>query len=219
MMHSDSQKLRKQIEETRQRLTNDVTSLQLQAKSEAADVVVDIAQKAMRSLRSTLNLRNQIARHPWTVMGGAALFAYLLVGRSNRFRRSAETAQSDHLSMKSAPAIGEPLSNDGVRSQRERQIPTTLHRVGNILLDTLAVIVPPLVARLAPPLIDRAVHKLTQSRSNAAAVDVLEKPLPNASTTVYLIPSPQQPEAPTSETGPTRLPHLHDPQSLRCHSD
>jgi hypothetical protein len=93
-MDDDSDVIRQEMEETKSQLSEKLESLEIQiaetmqstgtavnatveAVQETAEAVTEVVQDAAHSLSNAFDLRRQIDRHPWLVLGGAVALGYL----------------------------------------------------------------------------------------------------------------------------------------------
>jgi hypothetical protein len=203
-MSSSSQALRQQIEETKARLSTNLRSLEGQAKAESAEALVEIVKSAAGSLRSSLDIQHHIARHPWLALGGSAVIACLV---SSRLRKTGHEHARDHVHEAGLSPSGTPSDSIGAVPARianagpvsNSRSDDVLHKLGTLFLDTLTSVIPPLTARIVPPLVDRAMENWIQSqRADSTVAQV--RPSPGGPETIFISQPQQSAGSATQET-------------------
>jgi hypothetical protein len=123
-MNDTPEEIRQQMEETKIQLSEKLESLETQvsntvqstgtavnatveAVQETVETVTGAVQDAVQSVSNAFDLRRQLDRHPWLILGGAAVLGYLavdfLTGRAKKFEQRNTPA----------PASGPSADNTG----------------------------------------------------------------------------------------------------------
>lgn len=85
-MNETPEMVRRQMDQTKTQLAEKFESLEyqvsetVQSAGSAVNSTVEAVDDVLRSVTNVLDLRRQIDRHPWLVLGGAAVLGYLAVG-------------------------------------------------------------------------------------------------------------------------------------------
>ncbi|WP_010584050.1 hypothetical protein [Schlesneria paludicola] len=167
-MTNRKQILLKQMEETKANLSEKLDSLGVQVKTETAEAVTQVVRKAGRSLTSMLDVRQQLQRHPWLVLGGSSVLGYLMIGRilgrkkaahapTTAAPQSISTANPDAEHTESVnPANPAPTIATAVDDQTNVWT-TSRQQLSELAIHSLTNIISALASRAIPVVVDRIV--------------------------------------------------------------
>lgn len=186
--------IRQQMEETKTQLSEKLVSLESQvtetvqstgtavnatveAVHETVDAVTGAVQDAVQSVSNAFDLRRQIERHPWLVLGGAAVLGYLavdlLTGRAKMSKSSKALASVPCSSTDSAGSgNGVPAAESAAtaaafaaayESGRES---SSRHELQGLAIRSLISVVQDIASRAVPQVVDFLTRNLTGDRTH-----------------------------------------------------
>ncbi len=178
--------LRKQMQETKAQLSEKLESLEqqfsdaIQSTGTAVNSTIQAVEQATHTLSNALDIRRQIDRHPWLVLGGAILVGYvavdLLKGPKNLNLEGAETSSSvpdsaaSDASQKNATRILESTENaTAIEATRHpSQKGSYWDQLRDIAMRSLMATVPIVVAQIVPRILDQVMDNWVGTPTNPA---------------------------------------------------
>ena len=156
--------IRKQMDETKLQLVEKLESLEQQVTQtvqststavhatvasvqETVESVTGTVQDVVHSVSNALNLQRQFDRHPWLILGGAAVLGYLAA----KLLTEPEPASAQ------SPATASPPSPFAAASTHENRVPgmnSPWHQLRNAALGSILGIVQQVASRATPHVLD-----------------------------------------------------------------
>lgn len=187
-MTNRKQILLKQMEETKANLSAKLDSLGVQVKTETAEAVTQVVRKAGRSLTSLLDVRHQLERHPWLVLGGSTVLGYLMIGRIMGRKKPAPAdvpKAADHQMTSPTTVASEQHMPAHSPKQDHHTAPSATddgptawtksrHELSELAIHSLTNMISALASRTIPVVVDHIVESaIAAGHQNSAAI--LEK--------------------------------------------
>jgi hypothetical protein len=133
-MDDQPELIREQMEQTRASLTEKLETLEHQvvdtvqgattAVADTVETVKDAVQETVETVKDTFDVRAQVERHPWAMMGASVALGYL----GGRLLRDSALFQDSRMQVVSAPHEGPPwpsqLNNGNPRQHHGDTLPT-----------------------------------------------------------------------------------------------
>ena len=178
--------IRQQMEETKSQLTEKLESLEQQvsetvqstgtavnATVEAVQVTVDTVTGAVRgavqSVSNAFDIRRQIHRHPWLVLGGSVALGYLaadyLTGSGKKSKRLPETAPApcpsvDHAGLGNVtPAVESATTATAIAAYASGRDSSSWHQLRNVAIGALIGVARDVATRSIPQVMDYLLAK------------------------------------------------------------
>jgi hypothetical protein len=178
--------LRKQMQETKSQLSEKLESLEqqfsdaVQSTGTAVNSTVQAVEHATHFLSNALDVRRQINRHPWLVLGGAIVVGYvavdLLKGPKNSNLQGADRSSS----------VPDPAASDASQKNATRTLKSTENatafaatrhpsrkgsswdQLRNIAMRSLMATVPIVVAQIVPRILNQVMDDWVGTPTNHA---------------------------------------------------
>ena len=176
--------LRKQMQENKTQLSEKLESLEqqfsdaIQSTGTAVNSTMQAVEQATHTLSNALDIRRQIDRHPWLVLGGAILVGYvavdLLQGPKNSNLQGAEKISSvpdpaaSEASQKNATGTLESTENATAiaATRHPSQKVSSWDQLRDIAMRSLMATVPIVVAQIVPRIIDQLMDNWVGTPTN-----------------------------------------------------
>ena len=189
--------IREQMDETRSNLSEKLESLEHQvsqtvqatgtavhatvgAVQETVETVTGAVQDAVHSVSNALDVRRQIDRHPWLVLGGSAVLGYFaaefLARSARKSGQPPEAALSPRASTQSAehengkPAVQSAAAGAAVVAAYEAGLKSSSwHELRSMAISALIAIAQDVVSHAIPPVMNYLIGKRGGAQSGPPA--------------------------------------------------
>ncbi len=175
--------IRKQMDETKLQLVEKLESLEHQVTQtvqstgtavhatvasvqETVESVTGAVQDVVHSVSNALNVQRQFDRHPWLILGGAAVLGYL----------AAELlTEPEHASAQTPGGTPPPSPSAAAATQEDRvhNMSSTWHQLRNAALGSVLGIVQQVASRATPHLLDYLAGKQASSPPSQPAASAI----------------------------------------------
>ena len=176
--------IRKQMQETKSQLSEKLETLEqqvsdtVQSTGTAVNSTMQAVEHAIHSLSNALDVRRQIDKHPWLVLGGAIVVGYvaveLLKGPKNSDSQAAE--RSPEPSAAASDAIQENAKSTVVSAEKATAVSATSQpgrkgsswdQLRDMAMGSLIATVPVLVTHIVPRIVDQLMDNWVGTPTNS----------------------------------------------------
>lgn len=148
--------LEQQVTETVQS-TGDAVNATVGAVQETIESVTGAVQDAVQSVSNAVDLRRQIHRHPWLVIGGSVAVGYLAAEFLSASRKpsSRPSASADNPNQGNGPAMGGESTATALVAAHESGLESSSWRqLRDVAFGAIIGMVQEITSRAVPPLVD-----------------------------------------------------------------
>jgi hypothetical protein len=201
-MNDTAEMIRGQMDETRSQLSDKLESLEhqvsrtvqctgaavnatvetvqgtVEAVQETVETVTGAVQDAVHSISDALDVRRQIARHPWLALGGSVVLGYLAAGFLARSKKSGQLPETAAASCTSAEKAGHENTEPAVQSAAAGAALAAAYESGvkssswrqlrSMAIGALMGIAQDVVSRAIPPVMNYLAGKRSNAESGPA---------------------------------------------------
>jgi hypothetical protein len=169
-MNETPESIRQQMQETKAHLSEQLESLELQVSDTvqstgaAVNSTLSAIEGAVHSVSNAFDLRRQIDRHPWLVLGGAVAVGYLAVtlweGAAKKRqqipnRPSLPSREANNAHQENAPPIVESTANAPAAARESTRENSSWHQLRDMAIGSVIAMVPEIASHVVPRIMDQ----------------------------------------------------------------
>lgn len=171
-MSETPEAIKQQIEETMAHLALKLDELKVQVTLEAVAEVVTVIKTTMHSAVAAKNIRSQVTRHPWWVLGGSTALTCLFL---KRFLRSAKRHKPKPVDLTLSSVTNAEAQSNAMAFEQSAIEPNEggshlpeehRHELRDAVMNSFVKILPEVTSQVVPWVVERIVDKWASTRNN-----------------------------------------------------